>query len=91
MLATEKESICATVSIRVVEHRGADSEPQQRLDREDECADASGPLFEFAGNTPVTFAERFPHLMVCVVAVSVILTAITAEIECLRAMGYYWR
>jgi hypothetical protein len=91
MLAKERESICATVSLRVIEHQGAGKEPQRKLDGADEAADASGTLFEFAGSAPATFAERFPHLMVGAIAAAVILTTLTAEIECLRAMGYYWR
>lgn len=88
MLTQEKEYISATLSIRVVENQGAGNEPRQNIDKE--SIEPGDTLFAFAGNSPATFAERFPHLMVCAVAASVILTAITAEIECLRAMGYYW-
>lgn len=48
-------------------------------------------LFEFAANAPATLAERFPHLTVLAIAAAVLLTAITAEIECLRGSGYFWR
>ncbi len=48
-------------------------------------------LFEFAANAPATLAERYPHLTVFAISVAVLLTAITAEIECLRVSGYFWR
>ena len=48
-------------------------------------------LFEFAANAPVTLAERHPHLTVFAISVAVLLTAITAEIDCLTGSGYFWR
>ena len=85
-----KEYISSTVSIRIVEHHCAGNEPLQNLNKGKEHADLVGPLFEFAGNIPATFAERFPRLMVFAVAAALILTAIAVEVECLRGAGYYW-
>jgi len=48
-------------------------------------------LFEFAANAPATLAERHPHLTVFAISVAVLLTAITAEIDCLTGSGYFWR
>jgi len=48
-------------------------------------------LFEFAGNAPATLAERYPHLTVFAVSAAVLLTAVAAEIDCLRGSGYFWR
>ena len=61
---------------------------QRTEDRAEWCG---GPLFEFAGNAPVTFAERFPRLMVSAVAIAFVMAAIALEIDCLRAAGYYWQ
>jgi hypothetical protein len=93
MLTQEKENISATVTIRVAERRSAGENgilPSQVQAVVDSSADPRAGLFEFAGNAPVTFAERYPRLMVGAVSVAVVVTAITAEIECLRAAGYYW-
>jgi hypothetical protein len=90
MLAKEKRNIRTTLSIRIVEHKCTGHVPQQSSTRHQQNASLPAPLFEFAGSSPATFAERFPRLMVCAIAASVILTALAAEIECLRAMGYYW-
>ncbi len=92
MLTTEKENICATLSIRVAEPKGASEhglfQPQQN--GAEDSAVLCGRLFEFAGNAPATFAERFPRLMICAVVTALIMAAISVEIECLRAAGYYW-
>ena len=48
-------------------------------------------LFEFAASAPATLAERFPHLTVLAISAAVLLAALTAEIECLRGSGYFWR
>ncbi|WP_348262078.1 hypothetical protein P8935_20020 [Telmatobacter sp. DSM 110680] len=97
MLTKEKQHIHATVSIRVVESK-SDSEyglfPSQHDETENRAEDGAewcGPLFEFAGNAPVTFAERFPRVMVGAVAIAFIMAAIAMEIDCLRAAGYYWQ
>lgn len=97
MLTQEKESIRATVSIRVVEpkdtseNRLFQSQPHETEDSADDNAEWCGRLFEFAGNAPVTFADRFPRLMVCAVSIAIIMAAIAMEIDCLRAAGYYWQ
>ncbi len=48
-------------------------------------------LFEFAANAHITLAERYPHLTVFAISAAVLLAAITAEVECLRGSGYFWR
>lgn len=101
MLTEQKQHVRAAVSIRVVESK-SNSEYGLLQSREDETEDRiearigdraewCGPLFEFAGNAPVTFAERFPRLMVSAVAIAFVMAAIAMEIDCLRAAGYYWQ
>ena len=48
-------------------------------------------LFEFAANAPATLAERHPRLTVIAISAAVLFAALTAEIECLRGSGYFWR
>jgi hypothetical protein len=97
MLSKEKQHIHATVSIRVVEPKSASEYglfPSQQDETDNPAEDGAercGPLFEFAGNAPVTFAERFPRLMVSAVAIGFVMAAIAMEIDCLRAAGYYWQ
>ena len=94
MLTDEKEQISATLTIRIAERQSAGKEEllQYQEDEVDhESAAVCGPLFELVRNAPATFAERFPRLMVTAVAVAVLLAALTAEIDCLRGSGYYWR
>ena len=91
MLTEEKKYIDATVSIRIAEPSSTNTQPRLNGFEPGQTAPVFKSLFEFAANSPATYAERFPRLMVCAVAASVILTAITAEIECLHAMGYYWQ
>jgi hypothetical protein len=92
MLTTEKEYLQATVSLRVVEPKGASEDGLFRAQQNgaDDSAALHCRLFEFAGNAPATFAERFPRLMICAVVTALIMAAISVEIECLRAAGYYW-
>lgn len=92
MLTTEKEYLQATVSIRVVEPKGASEDGLFRAQQNgaDDSAALHCRLFEFAGNAPATFAERFPRLMICAVVTALIMAAISVEIECLRGAGYYW-
>lgn len=92
MLTKEKEFVRATLSIRVVEPKSASEDGffQARHSGAGETAELCGGLFEFAGNAPATFAERFPRLMVGAVAVALIMATIGVEIECLRGAGYYW-
>ena len=93
MLTKEKQSVRATLSIRVVEPKASskDGVIQSHANGAEESADLGGRLFEFAENAPVTFAERFPRLVVSAVAVALVLATITTEIECLRASGYFWQ
>ena len=93
MLTKERQFVRATLSIRVVEPKVAseDGVIQTQPNGAEESADLGGRLFEFAENAPVTFAERFPRLVVSAVAVALVLATITTEIECLRASGYFWQ
>ena len=50
---------------------------------------ASLPLFNQIA--PASFAERFPRLTIVVVAAGILLATLTAEIDCLRGSGYFWR
>ena len=93
MLTKEKQSVRATLSIRVAEPKVASEDGliQTQPNRAEESAELYGGLFDFAGNVPVTFAERFPRLMVGAVAIAFIVASIAVEIECLRGAGFYWR
>jgi hypothetical protein len=92
MLTKERANVRATVSVRVVEPEAAGDDCLFQVRRNGaEGGEFSGPLFEFAGNAPATFAERFPRLTVGAVAVALVLATISAEIECLRGAGYYWQ
>jgi hypothetical protein len=44
----------------------------------------------FKHSLPVSFAEQFPRLVFCSVALSILLATIMTEIDCLRGAGYYW-
>jgi hypothetical protein len=90
MLTKEKENISATVTIRVADFHGADVIDFPGLHESGAHPDDRAGLFEFAGNAPATFAERYPRLMVSAVSVAVVVAAIMAEVECLHAAGYYW-
>lgn len=92
MLIEEKEYSFATHPIRFSERDGVTVDDcfQAQEDQSEPGGDLCVRLFEFAGNVPASFAERFPRLMVCAVAVAVLLAAMTAEIDCLRGSGYYW-
>ena len=94
MLIEEREYVCSTLSIRIDDgkQRDHDAFPQPRVVRVegDGGADVCGHLFEFVENAPATFAERFPRLTFCAVAVALLLAAISTEIEYLRGSGYYW-
>ena len=93
MLTTEKENIRASLSIRVVEPKGASGDGLFRAQQNgaDDSAALHCRLFEFAGNAPATFAERFPRLMVAAWAIAFTMAAIAVEIEYLRGAGYYWQ
>jgi hypothetical protein len=60
-------------------------ESQAELDKN---ANATRRLFE--QNLPVSLAEQFPRIVFGTIALSILLAAITAEIDCLRGAGYYW-
>ena len=62
--------------------------PQQE-DIEDPIT-RSESLFATFHQDRATLAERFPRLMVCAVALSLLLLAVTAEVDCLRGSGYFW-
>ena len=51
----------------------------------------AGPSFRLLEQGfPLSLAEQFPRLLIFAVAASILLAAITAEIDCLRGAGYYW-
>ena len=75
------------LTIRVVERRLPNNDISRQPQKS--RADGDGPLFE-PNVEPASFAERFPHLMCFAVAATVFLVVLTAEIEYLRASGYYW-
>jgi hypothetical protein len=92
MQIKEKEDIRTTLSIRVVEAKldGEHEFFQAQHNGAEGREELYGRLFEFAGDAPATFAERFPRVMVSAVAFALIVAAIAVEIEYLRSAGYYW-
>lgn len=48
-------------------------------------------LFGEAASSPVTFTERFPRLTIAMVAVVILATTLTTEVELLRGAGFFWR
>lgn len=69
--------------------------PADLLDVDDTATNSEpstdGSLFKMVYQSQGTLAERFPRLTVCAVALLILLTAVTAEIDCLRGSGYFWR
>lgn len=47
-------------------------------------------LFAGAAAERITFSERFPRLMIAVIAITLFAATLTAEIDFLRGAGYYW-
>lgn len=87
MITEVEQDTCVSTTVRTAALQfGADRQFQRAAE-----IDHNAGLFSLVRSAPVTFAERFPHLMVGVVAVGVLLAALTAEIECLRGSGYYWQ
>ena len=90
MPTEEQECSSITLSLRVVERRdrGNDALPLHQLSREE--GHIGNLLFE-PNVTPAPFAERYPRLTILAVTAGIFLAAITAEVEYLRASGYYWQ
>lgn len=88
-MLTEQEQYTCAQSIQLPK-RAAVTEPvfQPAID---EPGLENSPLFEFAANAPATLAERHPRLTVFAISAALFLAAVTAEIECLRGSGYFWR
>jgi hypothetical protein len=47
-------------------------------------------LFEQTQQTPLLLAERFPRLTFFAIALAILLSALTTEIDYLRGAGYHW-
>ena len=48
------------------------------------------PLFALSASSTAPFPERFPRLTFLVIALLLLVSALTAEFEYLRCAGYYW-
>lgn len=91
MLTQEQDCACSTLAIRTDDRRSPNNEMLQRQGIEAEGhGTADVPLRLFEMTSPISFAERFPRLVFFAVAASILLAAITAEVDCLRGAGYYW-
>jgi ABC-type Fe3+-siderophore transport system permease subunit len=57
------------------------------------AADAPAPsrLFAQATGSNVKFSERFPRLMIAMIAGAIFMISVVAEVEMLRNAGYFWR
>lgn len=51
----------------------------------------SGRLFAEASGTRTKFSERYPRLMIAVIAFALFTISVTAEVELLTHAGYFWR
>jgi len=47
-------------------------------------------LFEQTQQTPLLLPERFPRLTFFAIALAILLSALTTEIDYLRGAGYHW-
>lgn len=47
-------------------------------------------LFEQVGQTVIPLPERFPKLTFIAIALAILFSAVTAELDYLRGGGYYW-
>lgn len=94
MVIEEQERTYVEVSIRVEEHKFQGNEALLRRKEspaELYSTDLLGGAPLFAHIAPASFAERFPRLTFCAVATAILLATLTAEVECLRSSGYFWR
>lgn len=93
MLIHEQDCERSIVPIRIENFATPDIELSfQRLEVDTTGnGEASTGIRLFEQSAPLSFAEQFPHLLIFAVAASILLAAITAEIDCLRGAGYFWR
>jgi hypothetical protein len=93
MLTEEQDCTYIELPIRVDDRRLPRQDALlQRLEsrmEEDGGADVSCRLFELNA-APTSFAERHPRFVIFAAAVTILLATLTAEIDYLRASGYYW-
>ena len=89
MITEQEQYTCARFTIQIPDRVAALHTAPHRQAKE--LSNPEVRLFEFAANAPATLAERYPHLTVFAISAAVLLAAITAEIECLRGSGYFWR
>ena len=53
---------------------------------------SSAPVLQlFEHSQPESITERFPRLTCLAIACGLITVSLIAEIDCLRASGYFWR
>ena len=90
MLTEQEQYTCAQIAIEFPERASASTRSAIQSATNSPELNHAG-LFEFAANAPATIAERHPHLTVFAISAAVLLTAITAEIDCLSKSGYFWR
>lgn len=55
------------------------------------AAPGAGRLFAQTSKAKVALAERFPRLMIAVIAAGLLAVSLTVEIEYLRHAGYIWQ
>jgi hypothetical protein len=93
MLTEEQDCTYIELSIRVddcrLPRKDAFLQRLESLDEGDCDADTSCRLFEL-NTAPTSFAERHPRFMIVAATATIFLVTLTAEIDYLRASGYYW-
>jgi hypothetical protein len=95
MLIEEQELSSIKLSIRIDERRlpVGDTFLQRHESQaeDDTSADLYSHLHLFEQIAPASFAEQYPRLMFCVVAATILLATVMAEVDCLRGSGYFWQ
>ncbi len=90
-----KTGVTGWISILINEQEGAFDLPcdsgKGSMEQTKTNPPASIHLFEHVERTPVPLPERFPRLTLLTIALALLITALTAEFDYLRAAGYFWR
>lgn len=89
-MSTETLNHTCNILPDLMETPATDEKPRRRQGGAKQESNEDVPRRLFEQNLPASFAEQFPRLVFCTVAFSILLAAITAEIDCLRGAGYYW-
>lgn len=76
-----------TLNFPVDDERRTSEEDKQARSKH---APPASRLFEQTQQTPLLLPERFPRLTFFAIALAILLSALTTEIDYLRGAGYHW-